>query len=174
MSTFNDLNIEEQVNFINSELEKNKSISVTKLCKKFGFNKSTVVSRFTTNGFTYNPKQRKYVNDTKVIPVECKNIDIPKKMKEKSINENDLKEIIKYKDIIIKLAKEYQNNIDSVKKNNMIIDVALVGGKTVNHNFKVYENVKKEIQELQKQNEHFRLVDLVSTALHQYYLKHKI
>lgn len=55
----------------------------------------------------------------------------------------------------------------------MIIDVALVGGKTVNHNFKVYENVKKEIQELQKQNEHFRLVDLVSTALHQYYLKHK-
>ena len=114
MSTFNDLNIEEQVNFINSELEKNKSISVTKLCKKFGFNKSTVVSRFTTNGFTYNPKQRKYVNDTKVIPVECKNIDISKKMKEKSINENDLKEIIKYKDIIIKLAKEYQNNIDSV------------------------------------------------------------
>src|SRR3712207_8966248 len=57
MSTFNDLNIEEQVNFINSELAKNKSISVTKLCKKFGFNKSTVVSRFTTNGFTYNPKR---------------------------------------------------------------------------------------------------------------------
>lgn len=173
MSNFNDLNIKEQVNFINSELEKNKSISVTKLCKKFGFNKSTVVSRFTTNGFTYNPKQRKYISDIKAIPIKAKDVDISKESEEKSIKEKDLKEIIKYKDTIIKLAKEYQNNIDSIKEDNMIIDVALVGGKTVNHNFKVYENVKKEIQELQKQNEHFRLVDLVSTALHQYYLKHK-
>src|SRR3712207_8279073 len=92
MSTFNDLNIEEQVNFINSELAKNKSISVTKLCKKFGFNKSTVVSRFTTNGFTYNPKQRKYISDIKSIPVKTKDIDVSKVSEEKSINEKDRSE----------------------------------------------------------------------------------
>lgn len=59
-------------------------------------------------------------------------------------------------------------NSDGVSQNGMVIDNDIVGGKTTNHNFKVYTNVKNEIQELQKQYSQFRLLDLVSTALHEY------
>src|SRR3712207_7688814 len=56
-STFNDLSINEQINFINEQLNNDSSISVTKLCKKFGFNKNTVVSRFTKSGFKYRSEE---------------------------------------------------------------------------------------------------------------------
>lgn len=40
---FDNLTIEGQVDFINNELQKDKKISVTKLCKNFGINKSTLI-----------------------------------------------------------------------------------------------------------------------------------
>ncbi len=60
---FDKLSIKEQVEFINRELQKDKKISVTKLCKKYGINKSTVISRFTTKGYKYNAELRVYTKD---------------------------------------------------------------------------------------------------------------
>ncbi|WP_039222665.1 hypothetical protein [Clostridium novyi] len=173
-STFNDLNINQQIDFINEQLNNDSSSSVTKLCKKFGLNKNTVVSRFTKGGFKYDSSKRKYIkNDTLVVQdnVSIKEVSLQdENTNENSINE-DMEELLKYKDDIIKLVMEHKNS-DEISENGMIIDNDIVGGKTTNHNFKVYTNVKNEIQELQKQYPQFRLLDLVSTALHQYCLKH--
>ncbi|OOB74953.1 hypothetical protein AXF41_13965 [Clostridium haemolyticum] len=222
-STFNDLNINQQIDFINEQLNNDSSSSVTKLCKKFGLNKNTVVSRFTKGGFKYDSSKRKYIkNDTLVVQDNdssssvtklCKKFGLNKNtvvsrftkggfkydsskrkyikndtlvvqdnvsikevsLQDENTNENsineDMEELLKYKDDIIKLVMEHKNS-DEISENGMIIDNDIVGGKTTNHNFKVYTNVKNEIQELQKQYPQFRLLDLVSTALHQYCLKH--
>lgn len=172
--TFKDLNVQEQVDFINSQLNKDSSISVTKLCKKFGLNKNTVVSRLTKSGFKYNTATRKYIKDDTLV-LQDKIKDNKKELKHKSIEEstinNELKELLKYKDDIIKLINEHKEN-DLILEKEMIIDNKLVGGKTTNHNFKVYTSVKNEIQELQKKYPQFRMLDLVSTAIHEYCLKY--
>src|SRR3712207_1401097 len=173
-STFNDLSINEQINFINEQLQNDSSISVTKLCKKFGLNKNTVVSRFTKGGFKYDSGKRKYIKDDTLMlqdSVSIKEVSLPDKNSNKNSTNEDIEELLRYKDDIIKLVLEHKNS-DVVSQKDMIIDNELVGGKTTNHNFKVYTNVKNEIQELQKQYPQFRLLDLVSTALHQYCLKH--
>ncbi|KOC49520.1 hypothetical protein [Clostridium botulinum] len=173
-STFNDLSINEQINFVNQQLNNDSSISVTKLCKKFGLNKNTVVSRFTKGGFKYDSSKRKYIkDDTLVIQdnVGIKEVSLPDENSNKNSTNEDLEELLKYKDDIIKLVMEHKNS-DLVCKKDMIIDNNIVGGKTTNHNFKIYTNVKNEIQELQKQYPQFRLLDLVSTALHEYCYKY--
>lgn len=170
LNNFKNLNVDTQVQFINEQLVENKNFSVTKICKKFGLNKNTVVSRFTTNGYKYEPSIRQYIkDDTREIQKDISNKEIIEK--NKSNIDDDIKELLKYKDEIIKLVKQNQNNIGQVSK-DMIINVELVEGKTVNHNFKIYESVKKEIQNLQKQYPQFRYQDLVSTALHEYCIKH--
>lgn len=168
---FDKLTIQEQVDFINNELQKDKKISVTKLLKKFGLNKSTVIGRFLDNKYKYDIKTRKYIPDTDMIQDNIKNKNIEQVAVTTDNNiDKDIKELLKYKDDILNIIKQYQNNSTTT---DMIIDTSIIQEQVQNHNFKVYKNVIKEIQELQKQYPHFRLVDLVSSALHMYYLKYK-
>lgn len=171
---FDKLTIQEQVNFINEQLEKDKKISVTKLCKKFGLNKSTVIGRFTTQGYKYNIDTREYLKDTDMIHDNIKNKNIEQVAVTTDNNiDKDIKELLKYKNDIIDMIKQYkENSTATTDTTDMIIDTSIIQEQVQNHNFKIYKNVIKEIQELQKQYSHFRLVDLVSTALHMYYLKY--
>ncbi|KOC48356.1 hypothetical protein [Clostridium botulinum] len=170
MNSFNDLNINEQVQFINEQLAENKNLSVTRLCKKCGLSKSTVVGRILKEGYKYNADERKYIKDNnRAIQNNISNKECAA-ANEDNIDD-DIKELLKYKDELIKLAKQNQSSIKKVSK-DMIIDIGLVEGKTVNHNFKIYESVKKEVQNIQKQYPHYRYQDLVSTALHEYCIKH--
>src|SRR3712207_3033119 len=89
-STFNDLNINQQIDFINEQLNNDSSSSVTKLCKKFGLNKNTVVSRFTKGGFKYDSSKRKYIkNDTLVVQdnVSIKEVSL----QDENTNENSIR-----------------------------------------------------------------------------------
>lgn len=178
INEFNKLTIDEQVNFINRELNKNKKLSVTKLCKHFGINKSTIISRFNTEGYKYNINTRSYIknneNDIDIIQDSIKEKDIKEiEPQNEEYCDADIKELIKYKDDIIRIVKEYKGNIKANANDKMIIDTDLIENTVCNHNYKVYKNVKEEIQDLQKQYSHFKLVDIVSTALHQFYLENK-
>ncbi|WP_434291810.1 hypothetical protein [Clostridium botulinum] len=92
---FDKLSIDNQVEFINEELKNNKEISVTKLCKKHGINKSTIISRFTTKGYKYNAELRCYIKDT-LIQNNNKNIkskEIQVSKKDNLIELQDIKEL---------------------------------------------------------------------------------
>src|SRR3712207_7519813 len=93
-STFNDLSINEQINFINEQLQNDSSISVTKLCKKFGLNKNTVVSRFTKGGFKYDSGKRKYIKDDTLMlqdSVSIKEVSLPDKNSNKNSTNEDIR-----------------------------------------------------------------------------------
>lgn len=172
MLEFDKLDIDKQIEFINSELKKDKNTSVTKLCKKFGFNKNTLISRFNKANYFYDSDNRKYIKSKKN-NLDKKVIEEVAATLEKNI-ESDIKELIKNKKDILYIIKQYKNNSNKVSREDkeMIIDTSIVSEQVQNHNFKVYKNIIKEIQDLQKQYKYFKLTDLVSTALHEYYLKH--
>lgn len=61
---FNNISIEKFVQYINMELQKDKTISVNKLCDKIGIKKSTLKSRMTRANYSYNIESRQYTNDS--------------------------------------------------------------------------------------------------------------
>lgn len=60
-----DLNvsIEKLVKYINLELQKDKNISVNRLCDRIGIKKSTLKSRMTRANYSYNHELRQYIKD---------------------------------------------------------------------------------------------------------------
>ena len=59
----NNISIERLVQYINLELQKDKNISVNKLCDKIGIKKSTLKSRMTRADYSYNVELRRYIKD---------------------------------------------------------------------------------------------------------------
>lgn len=83
---FNNLNILEQIEYINSQLDKD---SLTKVCKTIGVNRSTISKRFKSKGYELIDNRYINVDDTKDI-VNTKNATNTKAQK-KSNNSNDIK-----------------------------------------------------------------------------------
>lgn len=59
----NSMDIIQFVKFINAELQKDKTISVNKLCDKLSVKKSTLKSKMTRADYSYNVEQRQYIKD---------------------------------------------------------------------------------------------------------------
>jgi hypothetical protein len=67
---FDKLSLEQKVSFINSQLQKDMGLSVTKLLKKFGIKENTMKSQLRRGNYKFNEeirKYEKYQNDTKVL-----------------------------------------------------------------------------------------------------------
>ena len=56
--------INKLVDFVNLELQKNKSLSVNKFCDKYDIKKATLKTRMKRSGYSFNQETRKYENNT--------------------------------------------------------------------------------------------------------------
>ncbi|HHD2754432.1 TPA: hypothetical protein ACOTG0_003287 [Clostridium perfringens] len=54
------LSVEQLVEYINKELQKDEKLGINKLCDREGLKTSTVKSRLNRNGYKYNKEERKY------------------------------------------------------------------------------------------------------------------
>lgn len=74
----NGLEIKDLVEYINLELRKNTELSVNKLCDKLEIKRSTLKSKLTKCGYTYNFESRQYLkNDDSInLVVQTKNDEI--------------------------------------------------------------------------------------------------
>lgn len=187
---FNKLSIDEQVTFINNQLEKDKNLSLRKLCKKFGLSRTTIQSRFKNNHYEYDPYDRKYKSITKVVEKE-KNINIDTmeevavaKVEKYKSNEliflheiekkkNDLLELLELKEDIKRLIQNHDKNIINVEAVELKIDKTILKGDAVNRSVKMYGAVYKELQALYEMYPMFRRYDILSQAIHEFYLKYK-
>ncbi|MEA5269144.1 hypothetical protein VB528_16220, partial [Clostridium perfringens] len=59
-----ELNVEQLVEYINKELQKDEKLGINKLCDREGLKNSTVKSRLNRNGYKYNSEERKYYKNT--------------------------------------------------------------------------------------------------------------
>lgn len=57
------MDLKQFVKFINAELQKNKTISVNKLCDKLYIKKSTLKSKMSRGNYSYNAELRQYIKD---------------------------------------------------------------------------------------------------------------
>lgn len=185
MMEFKELTVDEQVKFINEQLQKNKSISVTNLFKKFGLNKSTMLSRFKRHDYSYNIELRQYIKNN---VIQKDNKDINNLAKEElavtmevtknniyklSIEEvKELRELLQVKDQLLQLIQK-----DNISKNTtnteLTIDRSLFSGMYQNRLIKVAGNINKRWIKFCKNNSQYKMQDLYSLALLEFMEKYE-
>lgn len=136
-------------------------------------------------------KTKKYEDNTKVLVEEEKNINDASeeiaavtKVENYKSNEliflheiekkkNDLLELLELKEKIKELIQRHDKNIISVEAVELKIDKDILKGDAVNRSVKMYGAVYQELQELYKMYPEFKKYDILSEAIHEFYLKYK-
>ena len=130
-----ELSVEQLVEYINKELQKDEKLGINKLCDREGLKNSTVKSRLNRNGYKYNSEERKYYkntndnikNNTNNDTNSITKINTKKKIKndnsiEKIKDEKDTKDNtnIITNDILLDLMqniKRLEDRLDKIEKN---------------------------------------------------------
>lgn len=176
---FNQLSIEDQVTYINTQLE---SISLNKACENLGLSESTVRDRFKrknykrvnkkfvpldTTGTTINTNTP--IEDTKVIPLEAKvkpvkkvdNLDSIKLLEEKiKTLESHLEATNKRIDSIVTTKTTVNTTTDTT--------FTTFEGDEVVRSFRVNEEVQKRFKKYCKSHNDYKVSDILSTILDEY------
>lgn len=77
------------------------------------------------------------------------------------------------KEKIKELIQRHDKNIISVEAVELKIDKDILKGDAVNRSVKMYGAVYKELQELYQMYPEFKKYDILSEAIHEFYLKYK-
>ncbi|MEF9991270.1 MAG: hypothetical protein RR835_02310 [Peptostreptococcaceae bacterium] len=170
---FNSLTILEQIDFLNSQIKNNKSI--TSVCKELGIGRSTIRDRFKKLHYAYSKDLNKYI---KVDPVNndgCNTSDIINE--DENLNNKPIVTILEKTDI------EIQNNLlDLVENYNVLkeiielhkcntsvikqqIIINLEDTETETATLRINKTTLNKFNEFCKNNKQFKKVDLLSQAL---------
>lgn len=196
------LSVEQLVDYINKELQKDEKLGINKLCDREGLKNSTVKSRLNRNGYKYNSEERKYYkitnsnsksntnNDTNSIA----KINTKKKIKndnsiEKIKDEKDTKDNtnIITNDILLDLMqniKRLENRLDKIEKNTKVItkrniknNIGYMNIKntkdTTTKSIRLYTEVKAELDKYIEEHKEVKVIDIVSFAILEYINKNK-
>lgn len=180
------LSVEQLVDYINKELQKDEKLGINKLCDREGLKNSTVKSRLNRNGYKYNSEEREYYkitnsnsksntnNDTNSIA----KINTKKKIKndnsiEKIKDEKDTKDNtnIITNDILLDLMqniKRLENRLDKIEKNTKD-NTKVITKRNIKNNIG-YMNIKNTKDTTTKS---IRLYTEVKAELDKYIEEHK-
>lgn len=181
-----ELSVEQLVEYINKELQKDEKLGINKLCDREGLKNSTVKSRLNRNGYKYNSEERKYYkitnrniksntnNDTNSID----KINTKKKIKndnsiEKIKDEKDTKDNtnIITNDILLDLMqniKRLEDRLDKIEKNTKD-NTKVITKRNIKNNIG-YMNIKNTKDTTTKS---IRLYTEVKAELDKYIEEHK-
>ena len=183
---FNNLEVLKQLDYINSLLEKGKSLR--SMGEDLEMSKSTFRSRFLKIGYTLNKEKNQYCNDnTVVIQSQSKNIKTPqvhtepvvapiKEHNTKALQkyEKDIIELISRKNDILEMLKNYKNNIsiDDIPELNINSLPKDLQKNITNKSIKIYNPIYKLFDEICSQYGSFKKQDIISLALLEFYNKY--
>ena len=186
--SFNSLSIEDQVEYINSEILLD---SLTNVCKSIGIGRSTVSDRFKKFGYIYSKSAKQYILNntcptsvnngcpTDVIELNELNNTCPTSVNDtvaevielsnEDIKHNLLSLANDYKDIV-KMLEEYRRNT-SVIKQQIVID--LPETESIVKNLRVNKKAMEDFDKFCLENKQYRKVDLLSQALINFMKQHR-
>lgn len=195
---FNSLDILEQVEYINSQLENNKSI--TAVCKDIGIGRSTIRDRFKKVGFLHSKELNRYKHNDSVTDVlqsqselkkdtnnrrsktdihKCNNVGntdvVPVDKVTDIINKSDVEiketiiDIVNNYDVLKEMIDIHRRNT-SVIKQQIIIDIEESDSKlvTIRVNTKELELFNKFCDD----HKQYKKIDLISQALKEFRENH--
>lgn len=177
---FNKLDVYEQLNYINKKLKQGKSLRA--ISGELNISKSTIRNRFKKINYVFDIVDKQYIKienyktTTKVLKMDNN------KEQEKYNNsdlvlfnkyKNDFLELMQLKDSIKELIQNNYKNIINVEPIELKINTEVLQGAAVNRSVKIYNNVYQELKELYKIYPEFKKYDLLSMAIHEFFLKYK-
>ncbi|SCJ55500.1 Uncharacterised protein [uncultured Clostridium sp.] len=187
---FNKLPILEQIDFINSQLKKNKSI--TSVCKELGVGRSTIRDRFKKSNYSYCKDSNEYIlndntksssqelihdkNSCNTSVIHDKNTDSSNNnsivtVLEKSDKEiqSNLLDLVNNYDVLKEIIELHKCNT-SVIKQQIIID--LEDSETTTTTLRVNKSILNKFNDFCTKNRQFTKVDLLSQALKNFIEQH--
>lgn len=180
------LSVEQLVDYINKELQKDEKLGINKLCDREGLKNSTVKSRLNRNGYKYNSEERKYYKITNSNIKSSTNDDtnsISKiNTKKKIKNDNSIEKIKDEKDtkdntnritndILLDLMqniKSLEDRLDKIEKNTKD-NTKVITKRNIKNNIG-YMNIKNTKDTTTKS---IRLYTEVKAELDKYIEEHK-
>lgn len=181
-----ELSVEQLVEYINKELQKDEKLGINKLCDREGLKSSTVKSRLNRNGYKYNSEERKYYkitnsnikSNTSDDTNSISKINTKKKIKndnsiEKIKDEKDTKDNtnIITNDILLDLMqniKRLEDRLDKIEKNTKD-NTKVITKRNIKNNIG-YMNIKNTKDTTTKS---IRLYTEVKAELDKYIEEHK-
>lgn len=181
-----ELSVEQLVEYINKELQKDEKLGINKLCDREGLKNSTVKSRLNRNGYKYNSEERKYYkntndniknntnNDTNSIDKintkkKIKNDNSIEKIKDKKDTKDNTNRITN--DILLDLMqniKSLEDRLDKIEKNTKD-NTKVITKRNIKNNIG-YMNIKNTKDTTTKS---IRLYTEVKAELDKYIEEHK-
>lgn len=180
------LSVEQLVDYINKELQKDEKLGINKLCDREGLKNSTVKSRLNRNGYKYNSEERKYYKITNSNVKRNTNSDVNSidniNTKKKIKNDNSIEKIKDEKytkdntnkitnDILLDLMqniKRLENRLDKIEKNTKD-NTKVITKRNIKNNIG-YMNIKNTKDTTTKS---IRLYTEVKAELDKYIEEHK-
>ena len=183
--TFNNLDIMEQIEYINNSLLEGGTL--TGICKTIGIGRSTISDRFKKIEYKYSKEENKYIHNasnTDVNKVNNKPIQRMKNIEINNINVSNTDVMTFDNEVIqsnlINIASEYQTLIEMIelyKRNSNVLSNQIIIDLPSNDNklttMRVNTDVLQMFNDFAEQNNQFKKMDLVSMALLEYIQNHK-
>lgn len=184
---FNNLDVLEQLEYVNSELITGKSLRG--ISEILTISKTTIRDRLIKIGYVYNKELRQYTNDK---TIEVKDITSNTKALQKGIKrdievieksntrelqkyDNDLLELINNKDDILVMLEHYKRNMNIIEIPQLDINniPQEMQKDIIIKSIRVYEPIYKLFDEVSNQYASIKKQDLLSMALLEFYNKYK-
>lgn len=176
-------NIDNLVQYVNLELQKNPKATVNKLCDKIGIKQSTFKSRVHRANYIFDFKKRIYVKEDN-IAVKKLNSSIEYENKTIKANDYTMQKYNKSIDVdalneLISLLEPIKEVIEEYKKNKDIIDIKPIELELTNITevkqklFKVDVKVLDKWERFVADHRQYKIQNLVSLALDEFVEKYK-
>ena len=186
---FNDLDVMEQIEYINKSLLEGNTL--TNICKSIGIGRSTIRDRFKKVSYEYNKSINQYESIVEIIEAETiapaeANEPIKEDIKpviQQSSNlvvgtDNEILTslINNYDDMNNKLNEMY--NWYKLQSSNKVVQtekfkVDDFEGDIVVRSYKLYEPIQREFLEFCKKNNKYKVQDILSQALKEFLEKYR-
>lgn len=176
---FNNLDIIDQVKYINKML--NEKRSLTNISNDLSIGRSTIRDRFKKANYIYDKKLNQYIQyekvacDTEVIQ---RNTNILESIKREDLEKYDISDtdvnkkilnITNEYEILMEMIELYKCN-SNVLQNKIVIDLPEDDSELTS--FRINKEILKQFNEFVKCKKEFRKIDLVSMALKEYMENH--
>ncbi|MCC0785150.1 hypothetical protein IR152_19400 [Clostridioides sp. ES-S-0108-01] len=178
--TFDNLHINEQIQYINNKLLEGNTLTNT--CKDIGIGRTTIRNRFKQHGYEFNQAKKLYISIVEVVELESSSKVVMQESSNKVVgadtnNINNLRDILyNFNEMNTKLNEVYswyesQSSNKVVGANKLNIDD--FKGNIVTRSYKVYEDIQKEFVIFCEANKKYRVQDIISQALKDFMDKYK-
>lgn len=170
MIDINKLDIKKLVEFINTDLKKNKDLSVNKWCDKVGIKRGPFKHKMKRENYIYNINERQYVYNDITSNTTHEN----KENKLEVVKKNDIKEISNYQDNISNIDMDklsiLLNNLDELIKlipSNITRNITVNSNKNNVHSLRINDEIYDHIKARAKK-ENISISSIINKALLDY------